>query len=564
MSNDREKLTELCFLEALMLVVFVAALLLFSTFGYFLGFPLTRVQPLASLALVLLLPFILRTGRSLGLKWKLAGSAIFVVVLGFSFFLASSFVDFTCDGQGYHGTGMLQLLEGWNPIRDPGHAEAPQSLQREVMIHYAKGPWIVAAALCTLVGKVEAGKATTLLLIAACFLLALHAGLKYSRLGAARLAILSLIIALNPISLSQCLSFYVDGQVAAIFTCMALAGCLVLKERGTINIALTALTIVILINVKLTALIYVAVFGITFTIGVCILRKLEALRHLFAAYAIGILLGLAVGYNPYITNLRETGNPFFPFTLEKTKHGTEENFVVHQMPTTFRGRNRFETFLRSVFGRCWNGYDDASLTFTGSPLKVPFTVGADELKWFETVDVRICGWGPLTSGVLLFALVAFCVGTRSSPREHRRLAVLLACCVLATIFAMPHPWYARYVPQLWLLPVITAVVLLLNGRRLPSILGSILILLMAANLLFVSVPCFQTSIAKTKLMHSQLRWLARQNRVFPVAFGDYVFNRRRFQEWNIKYRPVEVLPPEAKQMVLAGDTSSKTVISLEE
>jgi hypothetical protein len=561
---DRKKLAALCFLLALMLVGLIAALPLLATLGYAVGFSLARVQPLGAIALVLLLPFLLQRSVALDAKWKLFSGGIFIAILGLGLFIGSSFVDFTCDGQGYHGTGMLQLLEGWNPIREPGHAEAPQALQREVMIHYAKGPWIAAAALSTLVGKVEAGKATTLLLMAACFFLALHAGLKYSQLGRAKLFALSAIVALNPISLNQCLSFYVDGQLAALFTCMVLSSCLLLGERGAGHIALTILTIVLLINVKLTALVYVAVFGIAFAIGVCVLKKFEALRSLAAAYAIGILLGLAVGYNPYVTNLRETGNPFFPFTLDQTKHGTEENFVVHQMPTTFRGRNRVDTFLRSVFGRCWNAYDDSSLTFTGGPLKIPFTVGADELKWFETVDVRICGWGPLTSGVLLFALAAFFAGKRSDLRDQRRIVTVLSFSILATIFAMPHPWYARYVPQLWLLPVMAAVVLFLSTRKLPNILGSILIALMIANLLLVSVPCFRTSLVKTRLLHSQLQLLAAQDRVYSVAFGDYVFNRRRLQEWKIKYRPVETLPPETKQLVLAGETSSKTIISLAE
>jgi hypothetical protein len=562
---DRHNLATFCFLVAFMLVAFVAAVIGFTWLGFLAGWRLTRIQPLLALGLTLLLPFTLgRRFPSITFKWRSIAALAFVLVLGLSLFVGSAFADFSCDGQGYHGTGMLQLLEGWNPIREPGHAEAPQALQREVMVHYAKGPWIVAAALSALVGKVEAGKAATLLLMAACFFLALHAGLKYSRLGPAKLLIVGALVVLNPISLVQCLTLYVDGQLAALFTCLVLCSCLQLRERHSVNVVFTILTIVLLVNVKLTALIYVSVFGLTFALGAWALKKLKAVPSLAAAYAIGILLGLAVGYNPYVTNLRETGNPFFPFTLDRTKQGTEDNFLVHQMPTTFRERNRIETFARSVFGRCWNGYDDASQTFTGSPLKIPFTVGTDELRWFDFGDVRICGWGPLTSGVLVFALAAFIGGTGGDLRNQRRLFGVLCLCILATIFAVPHPWYARYVPQLWLLPVIAAVVLFLSKRRLPNVLGSVLVLLMIANLLLVSVPCFRTSLATTRLLHTQLRWLAAQNRVYSVAFGDYVFNRRRFQEFGIRYRAVETLAPQTKQLILAGETSSKSIVSLEE
>jgi hypothetical protein len=564
--ENREKLGEFSLLLAFLFIAFVAALIGFTWLGFLAGWRLTRVQPLLALAVTLLLPITL--GRKLvrlDLRLRVFAALAFSVVLGLALFIGFSFADDSCDGQGYHGTGMLQLLEGWNPIREPGRADAPQSLQREVMIHYAKGPWVSAAALCELVGKVEAGKAATLLTMAACFFLALHAGLRYSQLGPAKLLILSVLVALNPISLNQCLTFYVDGQLAALFTCMVLGSCLQLGERRAINIALTILTIVLLVNVKLTALVYVSVFGVAFVIAVCALKKFKALPSLAATYAIGIFIGLAVGYNPYVTNVQETGNPFFPFTLEQTKRGTEENFLVHQMPTTFRGRNRFDTFLRSVFGRCSNEYDNSSQTFIGGPLKIPFTVGADETRWFDNAfDIRICGWGPLTSGILLFAVVAFCLGTRDDLRAHRRIVVALTLCILTTIFAMPHPWYARYVPQLWLLPVMAAAVLYLSKGKLPNILGSVLIALMLANLALVSVPRFRTSYAKTRLLNSQLKWLAAQDRIYPVAFGDYVFNRRRFQEFGIRYRSVEALPPQAQQLVLAGDTSSKTLVSLEE
>ena len=180
----------------------------FTWLGFLAGWRLTRVQPLLALAVTLLLPITL--GRKLvrlDLRLRVFAALAFSVVLGLALFIGFSFADDSCDGQGYHGTGMLQLLEGWNPIREPGRADAPQSLQREVMIHYAKGPWVSAAALCELVGKVEAGKAATLLAMAACFFLALHAGLRYSRLGPAKLLILSVLVALNPISLNQCLTF---------------------------------------------------------------------------------------------------------------------------------------------------------------------------------------------------------------------------------------------------------------------------------------------------------------------------------------------------------------------
>ena len=88
---------------------------------------------------------------------------------------------------------------------------------------------------------------------------------------------------------------------------------------------------------------------------------------------------------------------------------------------------------------------------------------------------------------------------------------------------------------------------------------------MFANLAMVSVPCFLSVRTKTSLLRSQLKWLAQQNRVYPVSFGDYPFNRLRFAEYGIRYHSVDAIPPKAKQLTLAGEVFvSKTLVSLEE
>ena len=544
----------------------MAALIGFAWLGFVAGWSLTKVQPwLALISVLVFLPVALG-GKlvQLDLSLRLFAALAACTTVGIALFAGASFADYSCDGVGYHGTGTLQLLEGWNPLRQPGRADAPQLLQQEVMIHYAKGPWISAAGLCQLAGKVEAGKATTLILIAACFFLALHAQAKHTRLGPAKMVILSALVALNPISLNQCLTFYVDGQLAALFTILVLSSCLQLLEQRALNFMLTILTILLLINVKLTGLVYVCVFGATFCIALFALKRLDALPSLAATYAIGVFLGLAVGYNPYVTNLQTTGNPLFPFTFDQTKRGTEENFTNNQMPVSFRGRNRFDTFLRSVFGRCQNSYDYSSQTFSGGSLKTPFTVSAAEVRCFKDVDTRICGWGPLTSGVLICALAATCTAKRRERQKYGKIGLTLTLCVLATVFVIPHPWWARYVPQLWLLPVIAAVALWLSERKLDQLFGAALIALMFANLAMISIPAVRASYSFTRLLHSQLKWLAEQNRTYSVAFGDYRFNQLRLQEFGIRYRVVETIPSQAKQLELAGDPSSKTLVSLEE
>ena len=357
-------LGEFFLLLGFLFAAFIAALAGFVWLGHLLHLRLTIAQPLAALGGVLLFGVFapgnfFRCTR----RWRISAAAIFVVLLGFALRVSTSVFDVTCDGQGYHGTAIMQLVEGWNPITEPQHAEGPQAILRGVIVHYAKGPWLIAAGLCRLTGNIEAGKATTILLMAACFGLALHGLLAFTAVSRWKAVVLALLVAVNPISLSQSLTYYLDGQLAVLFTCMVVASCLWLLERRAVYAALVVISILLLINVKLTALLYVLAFGAAFVLAVCFWKRFDALPRFAAIYASGLLLGLALGYNPYLTNFQSTGNPFFPFTLGSIKEETEDNFLVHQMPVSFRGRNRFDAFLHSVFGRCQNDYDLASLTY---------------------------------------------------------------------------------------------------------------------------------------------------------------------------------------------------------
>jgi len=77
--------------------------------------------------------------------------------------------------------------------------------------HYAKGAWLRAAAVQALSGQLEQGKAFGPLLMVAAALLVFAAAA--AAVGRWRAGILAALAALNPVSVCQILTFYVDGQV---------------------------------------------------------------------------------------------------------------------------------------------------------------------------------------------------------------------------------------------------------------------------------------------------------------------------------------------------------------
>jgi hypothetical protein len=106
-------------------------------------------------------------------------------------------------------------------------------------------------------------------------------------------------------------------------------------------------------------------------------------------------------------------------------------------------------------------------------------------------DARIAGFGPLFSGALVTALAAVfrLLTLRDWDKKMAYPALMVAAAVLFVVF-FPENWWARYVPQLWLVPAIIAAVAISREDRPASALGWVVL----ATMLLNSTAVFATSI----------------------------------------------------------------------
>ena len=87
-------------------------------------------------------------------------------------------------------------------------------------------------------------------------------------------------------------------------------------------------------------------------------------------------------------------------------------------------------------------------------LKLPCTVSLTEIKHFASPDVRVGGFGPLFGGALLLAIVVSGLLLWRYPGrrcEHNGQIVLMALIGAKTLL-FSETWWARFAPQLWLIP----------------------------------------------------------------------------------------------------------------
>ena len=466
------------------------AVLVLSTLLFALGAPLCPWHLPAAILLAL-------GGLALGVgpgpgRWRRwgAAAALLLVLLGALAWLSGLFNDFSYDGQCYHQLAILSLGQGWNPLWEPVRADHIYPVT-----NYPKGAELLAASVLALTGQVEQGKLFN-------FLFPLAAGLAIwvylGRLGLGpwiwRLA-LSLLAAATPTVLAQIYSFYLDGIQVALLSLLLVFLLAFVREGQTRDLVQAGLAALFLFNLKFTGLVYGGLIMAGFWLWL-VWRDRRWPRRLFITGLLGFGLGvLLLGCNPYVFNTITHGSPFYPMP------GT--NVAQYQAPASFMAHNRVVKLALSLAAATSGNMKSLPQA------KLPFTISARELDSLGTTSLRYGGMGTLFSGVLLLLpLAAWLVGRRDRPALGAGL--LLSALLLATMLAISEPWYSRFIPQLWLVPMPWLVLCWLRGgragRALALILAGVLILNLALILTFNLRHWRATQTGHDRQVQQMLAW----------------------------------------------------------
>ena len=280
--------------------------------AWLVGIPIHRfVLPLALVVSCLVTGWGARICFRRPFRMALAVAAILVALVAASAWISLAFYDVSFDGQAYHQEGVYQLAHGWNPLFT--HYISPISIDQNVkLIHFPKGPWIIAAAMYRLTGRIETGKFANILLVCAAFSMAVAAFSGSRKKLSPWPVAMAVLVAANPVALCQILTFYVDGQMASLLACLAVLCFLCVADGNPwVNLLLFEAAVLI-IQVKFTGLVYVTIFFAGF-FALLAWQKRPLRKPLYVAL---LALGLGTfvfGKNPYVSNFFENGHPFYPF-----------------------------------------------------------------------------------------------------------------------------------------------------------------------------------------------------------------------------------------------------------
>ena len=453
MPGKNQPLATLCWITTAIL----AASLCFTQLGMMLSLMLGRVGIawVAPAALAVALIVGDRLGRRAGLapQKRLWASGLALGVMGFSLAFSAWYFDLSFDGEWYHQAGIYAIARDWNPLADPMRGFISHF---ELWVrHYAKGPWYVAAAIYDTTGLIEMGKSPTLLAWAAMGLAAFAAALDWG-LSRWRAAAFALVVALNPVIMSELTTYLVDGIMIGFLVVVVAAVFSGFRRPQPAVVWVGALATIVCINTKFTGLVFL---GFVFAAAWiwCAFQRREWLRRYTGWVVLTLLVAtVGLGYNPYVTNTIHRHQPFYPVlgSAEFPSLTTQgkEGIIRSETPKNFLNHNRVGRLVYATLGRPGNapygGVRNAALMW-------PFAARWADLFFYRYHETRVAGFGPFFSGALIIGFVLG-VWLLFQPGPARWVAVLAVATIVGSLLISEHLWWPRYGPQLWLLPIVPA------------------------------------------------------------------------------------------------------------
>jgi len=376
--------------------------------------------------------------------------------------------------------------------------------------HFPKASWYFASSVIHLTGNYSLGKVYHPVLLCAAFFY-LYATFLRMGLSARDSFLAALVGACGPVQINQLSCFYVDGAMGSLTTMLIAAAANLLFKARRSDAYVAALAGCLLVCLKFTGIAYLGAIGLVWACLWFWLRRRRGpspslpFRTWLAASALFILASVVIGFDPYITNVMERGNPLYPLV------GPGKIEIINpSSPDMFNdpAMTRVEKLGISIFSQSENVFGHQAPL-----LKWPFTIHGGELGSFHAADLRIGAWGVWFSGALCIALLLYGLS------QGWRLAWPTTCIIftLASVMTNPHAWWARYAPQIALLPLLLSLPALFSGKRWLRVAGRMSLLLLLINTTVIACSYVSEVIQQTGVANQQIEAMVR-----GCGAGDYI------------------------------------------
>lgn len=467
-------------------------------------------------------------------RQKLIVSLSFYFGLFVSFFLNHILMDLSFDGNWYHKEAIIQIVRGWNPFLDK---PISQVLHASPWVDlFPKASWFIGSIFYGTFGQIEMAKTSNFILMLAGYFLSVGVSLKLAPKKTQMCWLIGFLGAFNPISIYLLFTLMIDGQMGALCLCLLVFLILIFKEDHKMSWVGLVLTGAYMATLKTSGLAYTLIVLAITTPFTLFYRPQLFKKFILASMAIMCLI-ILIGFNPYVTNFKEHGSPIYPFegyTFSGVTPVTADHY--NHLPEKYRSMNRFQKFFHSLFS--------ASSQIGPPRLKIPFTVSHGEASVFSGMwDIRIGGFGPLFSGAFILSFVLLGLTSARFPRKDRIAIIYFpASVILVTALSNPESCWARYCPQVYLIPAYALGLYLITNLKRQKwskyIVPSLLALALFINSWMVIENSLRRELGLSNSIDGLLRGLSGKTVLVKFALPPL---RTRLEEYGIQYR---IITPE--------------------
>jgi hypothetical protein len=474
--------------------------LMVAVFGFIVGIPVTKYH-----AIVAFVMSIVSIAWACEWKWKniCVHWMLFFSLLFCSIIYASFFTERYGDSIGYHKPASIDMKNGWIPLWDFENSLNAEKHKCDIpnpkniigsnyywTNYYPKADETINAVIYAFSGNIDLGGCTHILYLILVIIIVFRALKILFNLHNYQCFFLSLTTALNPIMLHVMFTGYIDGVLYDCLTILFFSLATYLKNKDKCLLSFVIISIVIVTNLKFTGIIFVLIFLFCIFIPyIClgIWDKKQIDRSLVGTIISATILALIVGINPYLHNLYYHYTPFYPVHSVK-KDDVRIDFIGTWSECNIDGANKVQQFAFA------------------------YLIPTDELGWYPGAGKwqgKKYGVHNITINKLFtgrkwygyfgeFFIIPMWFSLFAMFFVRGRDIWFLLIAIWATIFLLPYIWYPRYIPHLWIIPIVIISSLLSQLNPIPKykLRMEIVTTLMILCLLIPSYQLVRTLIPK--------------------------------------------------------------------
>lgn len=262
--------------------------------------------------------------------------------------------------------------------------------------------------------------------------------------------------------------------------------------------------------------------------GAVLLFSKSRLKESISFSALACVIYVFTSINPYLTSIKEGKHVLYPAMGEGSF-----NLISGQIPIDFKDNNRIGNFIGAVF--CMTENDKEPIRF-----KIPGFVTWQEFSLFPSwADTRKAGFGPSFSLLLIVSGILFIMTMVFSDNKLRYVTLFISGALLITVLLNPANWWARMVPQLWLVPIVWLIATICYAPRPWGTMAKVVVLaaLMVQGFYFSTYLYYQNT--KARQIRKQLVELRDSDRKMAVYFGPCRMTSKRLDEYGVSYEIVK-------------------------